>query len=147
MSTFFKTIIGPIIIALIVIGAQFIIQPLMQQRITAQIELWLQKKQVYIKTIELIDKRFDSMKFKDSEPKRNPPTTDEINNVYRQLLFFCDNGEILTDFHKFMDFSIEGYCTPANGGNFIKLFREDLGKSKLSIVDGKIPYFREHSRK
>ena len=146
MSTFFQNVIGPIIVALIVIGAQFIIQPLMKQKITAQTELWLQKKQVYIETIELIDKRFDSMKFKDSEPIATPPTTDEINNVYRQLLFFCDNGEILTDFHNFMDFSVEGYCSPANRGNFIKLLREDLGKSKLSIVDEKIPYFREHSR-
>lgn len=68
MSKFFENLTGSIIVALIVIGAQFIIQPLMQQRITAQTELWLQKKQVYIETIELIDKRFDSMKFNDSEP-------------------------------------------------------------------------------
>ncbi len=147
MSTFFQTVIGPIIVALIVIVAQLIIQPLMQRKITAQTELWLQKKQVYIETIELIDKRFDSMKLEDSVHIGKPPITDEINNVYRQLLFFCDNDEILIDFHKFMDLSIEGYCTPANRGNFMKLLREDLGKSKLSIVDEKIPYFREYSRK
>jgi len=147
MSAFFKTVTGPIIVLLFAIIAQLIIQPLMQQKITAQTELWLQKIQVYIKTIELIDKMFDSMKLEDSEPIGNRPTTDKMNNVYRQLLFFCDNDEILMDFHKFMDLSIEGYCTPANRGNFIKLLREDLGKSKLSIVDEKIPYFREYSRK
>jgi hypothetical protein len=147
MSPFFKTVISPIIVAVVVIAAQFVIQPLMQRNIIAQTELWLQKKQVYIETIELIDKRFDSMEFKNSKPMRNLPTTDEINNVYRQLLFFCDNSEILTDFRNFMDLSVEGYCSPANRGKFIKLLREDLGKSKLSIADEEIPYFREHSRK
>ena len=147
MSIFFKDLIGPIILAIIVIVAQFFIQPLMQQKITAKTELWLQKKEVYIKTIELIDKRFDSMKFQDSEPIGNPPTNDETNKVYRQLLFFCDNEKILTDFLKFMDKAIEGYCCPANRGNFMKLLREDLGKSKLSIAGEEIPYFREHSSK
>ena len=141
MRTVFKYLVAPIILSIIVIGAQFFIQPRMEKRITAQTELWLQKKQAYIETIKLIDKKFDSLQFKDSAPTRSRPTDKETNDAYTQLLFFCDNEEIIIEFQKFMDVS-KDYCSPANRGSFIKLLREDLGKSKLSIVDEEVPYFR-----
>ena len=147
MPSFFQNISGSIIVALVVIVAQFFIQPAMQRKVTSQSELWLHKKDVYIKTIELVDKRFDSMEFKDAKPINEPPTSKEINSIYRQLLVFCDDDKILTDFEKIMNISVEGYCSPANRGKFIKLLRKDLGKSKLSIIDDKMPYFREHAKK
>ena len=112
-----------------------------------QHELWLHKKQVYIKAIELVDKRFDSMIFGNSEPIAKEPTTKEINDVFRDLLMVCDNEKIIISFSKFMDISVEGYCCPINRGAFIKLLRKDLGKSTLTIEDDKIPYFRTHSNK
>lgn len=147
MMEIFKYLIAPLVAALIMLTAQFFIQPLIQEKIKAQEELWLHKKQIYIKAIELIDKRFDSMKLRDSKPIQDSPTNEEMNTVYRELLMVCDKEEILIDFQKFMDFSIDGYCSPANRGKFIKLLREDLGKSKLLIDDEKIPYFREYSNK
>ena len=138
--------IAPTVVALIVIIAQFFIQPLMQKNITAQSELWLHKKEIYIKAIAIIDKRFDSMVFGSSQQTAEPPTNKEINEVYRELLLVCDDDEILIRFQKFMDTSVEGYCSPANRGDFINLIRKDLGESKFSIKPEKIPYFREHSK-
>ncbi|MDA2922458.1 hypothetical protein MYX07_04310 [Patescibacteria group bacterium AH-259-L07] len=138
--------IAPAVAALIVIIAQFFIQPLMQKNITARSELWLHKKEIYIKTIAIIDKRFDSMVFKNSRPVADPPTNKEFNEVYRELLLVCDDDEILIRFQKFMDTSVEGYCSPANRGDFINLIRKDLGKSKFSIKPKEIPYFRKRFR-
>jgi len=143
----FKYLCGPIIVGIIMLVAQFFLQPLIQEKIKAQEELWLHKKQVYIKAIELVDKRFDSMIFGNSEPIAKEPTTKEINDVFRDLLMVCDNEKIIISFSKFMDISVEGYCCPINRGAFIKLLRKDLGKSTLTIEDDKIPYFRTHSNK
>lgn len=144
----FKTLIAPLLSAFIVLIAQFFLQPSIQKRIKAQEELWLHKKQIYIKTIELIDNKFDSMNYGDSKPIKEEPETEKINNIFRELLMVCDNQEIITNFQNFMDNSIKDYCSPANRGSYIKLLRSDLGgKSKLSIADEKIPYFRIHSKK
>ena len=148
LKTVFQYLVAPIITAIIIapfmLVAQFWIQPLIQERIKIHEELWLHKKQIYFKAAELIDERFDSMKFNDSEPVREAPIEKEMNDVYRELLLVSDNEEILTSFQKFMDASIEDYCSPANRGKFLKLLRDDLGKSDLSADDEKIPYFREH---
>lgn len=145
MLEILKALIGPLVVALIMLIAQFFLQPIIQEKIKAQEELWLHKKQVCIKTIELIDKRFDSMNFRDSEPIIEAPKPNEINNVFRELLMVCDDEKIIIRFQKFMDTSIEDYCSPATRGAFVKLLRKDLGKSKLSIADDKIPYYRIHS--
>ncbi len=52
--------IAPIIMALITIGAQIKIQPIVQKRIKKEEELWIKKRDLYISTIEMVDKRFDS---------------------------------------------------------------------------------------
>lgn len=138
-------LISPIVVALVVILAQFVIQPLMQKIITAQNELWLHKKKIYVNTIELIDKRFDSLRFVGAEPTGNAPTENEINANYRELLLLTDNQEIVTSFQNFMDTSLNGYASPANRGKFIQLLRIDLGKSRIGIEDDRIPYFRKRN--
>jgi|SRR3989338_363341 len=139
----FESLISPIVVALVVILAQFIIQPLMQKIITAQNELWLHKKKIYINTIELIDKKFDSLKFADKEPTGDVPTENEINATYRELLLLADSQEILTSFQNFMNTSLKDYNSPANRAKFIQLLRVDLGKSRIGLEDDKIPYFRK----
>ncbi len=139
--------IAPAVVGIVVIIAQFFIQPKIQKEITAQSELWLKKEEIYIKTIGLVDKRFDSMFFKDSKPTVEPPTTQEINEVFRQLLLLCDDDEIIIRFQKFMDISIYEYCSPVNRGGFINLLRKDLSKKKFSIKSEEIPYFRIYSKR
>lgn len=107
-------------------------------------ELFLFKKEIYRQTMEIVDKRFDSMSWKGAEPVSEPPTPGEINNIYRQLLLVSDNDEILKRFMKLMSYSENDYCSPANRGEFINLLRIDLGKEKVNIRVDSIPYFRNH---
>ena len=136
--------LAPAMVAIIVIFVQFFIQPEVQKKATIKTELWLEKKRIYVETVKMIDKRFDSMFFDSAEPIVNTPTTQEINKVFRELLLMCDNDEIIIKFQSFMDYSVEDYCSPASRGDFINLIREDLGKDKFSIKPEVIPYFRMH---
>ncbi len=134
--------IAPIIMALITIGAQIKIQPIVQKRIKKEEELWIKKRDLYISTIEMVDKRFDSLSFGDNKPITDPPKNQERNKIYRELLLVSDNEEIPTRFYGFMDDSKQE-CNPVARAEFIALLRQDLGKSKLGIGHDKIPYFRD----
>lgn len=138
-----QVVFGPIVAAIVVLVAQVFVQPIIQKRITTQTELWLHKMKTYIKAIELVDMKFDSLKFSEAEPVGEPPAEKEINGVYRELLLISDNQEIVVSFQKFMSTFSNNYNSPVNRGKFIKLLRTDLGKPKLAIKDELIPYFRK----
>jgi hypothetical protein len=106
-------------------------------------ELFIYKKSVYSEVIRVVDKKFDSMNFHDSKPISSEPTTQEMNEVYRQLLLVTDNEEIPSLFMKFLDNkTCNTYCSPARRGEFLKLLRDDLGKSVLKMRVDSIPYYR-----
>lgn len=109
-------------------------------------ELFIYKKNIYTEVIRVVDKRFDSMNFGDVKQISEEPSTKEMNEAYRQLLLVTDNDEILKRFMKFMDNSINDYCSPANRGDFINLLRIDLGKGEIKIGIDSIPYFRNYKK-
>jgi len=139
----FEHLVAPAVVGLIVIAAQFFLQPLIQERIASRSELWIQKRALYATALELVDKQFGSLTFGGQSPINRQPTTDELNAVYRQLFLYADDKEIITMFRKFMDASIENYNSPYNRGRFLIRLRQDLGKSATSLSADTIPYFRQ----
>jgi hypothetical protein len=135
-------LVGPVVVGVVVVLAQYIIQPKIQKASTAESELWRAKRDVYMKVITVLDRRFDSMNYKGAAPVTEGPVPSEINEIFRELLIMCDNDEIPARFTKFMNVAVEGYCSPANRGEFINMLRLDLGKRSFSITPGEIPYFR-----
>ena len=139
----FTHLVSPTVVGLIVVIAQFFIQPLMQERVTSKSELWLQKRELYVRTMSLIDNKYDSLIFGNIKPISIAPTSQEMNEVYRELLLVSDDENVITEFGNFMDNSRTDYNSPYKRGEFIIRLRKDLGESIVSLKPDAIPYFRQ----
>lgn len=95
------------------------------------------KKQVYQESINLINRGFANLKWKNklipnSEMlKRNAgtkyPSEIEVNNCFAKLCIYSENDEIVTMFRKFFDKKNFPKIPTLTMGNYINLVRADLG--------------------
>ena len=138
---FLQYFLAPLITALIIFIAQFFLLPKLEKNKTAQVELWKEKKDVFIQSIELIDRRYQCLSFggkKGDGSVFNEP--EKVNKIYTKLLILSENPSIPKKFWRFFDNLVSKY-TPAERGEFILLLQKELGQ-KNNTKPENIPYFK-----
>ncbi len=140
MNIFIQYFLAPITTGVIIFIAQFFLLPKLERNKVAQVELWREKKDVFIKSVELIDEKYQSLDFgKGHKTTFSKPM--EVNKIYTRLLILSENQKIPDKFWKFFDNSVLKY-TPAERGEFILLLQKELGL-KSDTRPNEIPYIFE----
>lgn len=143
----FQHLIAPVIVGVVVICGQFVVQPSIQERVASRTDLSMQKRELYIDALALVDKKYDSLSWPNASAPGAAPTDAEINKIYRELLLVADDAAIIRMFREFMDTSSDdGYHSAANRGEFLLLMRSDLNQPSTNLAPGEIPYFRRQSQ-
>jgi len=93
--------VAPIVVGLVVLVGQFFIQPFIAQRQEILTAGWQAKRNCYIQAVNLVNQKFASMKWDGPDAanveykKSNPPTSEELNKCYTELILFSENKEII----------------------------------------------------
>lgn len=141
-SKFVAPIITALVIGLILSVSQIYIAGNVEKRITTQRELVMDKKEVFINAIQLIDRNFDSSNLTGVVghiPTKDKPSTKEINDVYTRLLLVSDDMKIPKKFSEF--FFIGKYNSMTDRGEFILLIRKELYNLETNEDPNLIPFF------
>ena len=140
MTIFLQYFLAPIITGAIIFIAQFFLLPRLEKNKTAQVELWREKKDAFIKSVELIDEKYQSLDFGKGS-KSIFSKSPEVNKIYIRLLILSENKDIPNRFWKFFDNS-KSQFTPIERGEYILLLAKELG-SKNDTQPDEIPYIYE----
>ena len=137
---------APLITGFVFIAIQFFTSPLIEKKKTIESDIWIQKKETIIKAAELVNDKFQSLRF-----NANDTSTiifdnyKEVNSVYFRLLILCDNEKIAKRFWHFFDNSNNSF-SPVDRGEFISLLKKELtGKEMETRVDS-IPILKSPNK-
>lgn len=131
--------IAPIVTAT-VIARQYFLLPKLEREKTKEVELWKNKKDTFIKAINLIDEKYETLNFGDGMSSVFNKEQ-EVNKIYTELLLFSKDAEIPEMFWKFFD-SKTAILSAQDRGKFISILRKDLGHGEVDPT--KIPVFHHH---
>jgi len=133
--------VAPVIVGLLIFILQFFLQPSLEKKKTIEKELWLEKKEAFIKSIQLVDQKFETLKFNENDTLNIEfKNFEEVNTTYVKLLLLSENQDIPKEFWKFFDNRIKEF-SPAQRGEYILLLKDELGSSTNTKPE-EIPYFK-----
>lgn len=134
--------LAPLITALILFILQFFYGPILEKKKTIASDIWLQKKETIIRASELVNEKYQTLKFNSSDTSIGVFTNfKDVNNTYFRLLLLCKNEEIAAIFWHFFDNSTTSF-TPVQRGEFISLLKKELIGIDLKTPTNKIPILK-----
>lgn len=105
IGLWFVHLIEPIVVGIVVLSGQFLIQPLIAEKQQSRTERWNEKRRTLLNAMELIRRQFQSrqMSTKAGETTppselEEPPSAEQINNIYSQLLLVVKNRQTIRNF-------------------------------------------------
>jgi len=134
-----KYILGPIIVGLIVLGGQFLIQPLIAEKSLARQELWRSKFNAYVEAIEIVNQKFLSLSWNVSDTSAHytlgqSPSDEKVNDAYARLALLADDPHVPHAYLAcFGVYPSQKPVTIDHRTNFIALCRKDLGTTSLDL--------------
>lgn len=108
---------------------------MLQNSKTKSLELWINKKNVFVKSILLLQRCWDSSDFKMLEGQKphikinNLPTALEVNEVLAQLYVLSADEKIPNEFKSVLTME----ASPASISKYILLVREELADLSIDI--------------
>ena len=131
-KTILQFFISPLAVAILMLFAQYFLQPLIQKKITSSNELWLNKKEILVKSIDIAYRYWDSEKFDDIRGNHitiSKPSSSELNQILSGLYLSVDNQDVITKFTALFSENI----SPGLIGDYIKSVRKELNQKELTI--------------
>jgi hypothetical protein len=135
--------LAPVITALVILSVQFFVQPILETKKVANVELWKDKKNTFLEAVNLVDEKYQTLQFDQSN--KNDIATKftniaEVNRIYVKLLILSKDQTIPEKFWHFFDDTVKGF-SPAERGEFILLLQKELGQKNKTPPE-KIPVFK-----
>lgn len=150
-SGWVQYLLSPVIVGCIMLLGQSWLQPIIAEKTRAKTERWEAKREVFINTIALVDKEFGATSFtigidvpKVKVKLSSPPSANEKNRCYRELLLYTKGREIIYAFIG---------CLGAREGQemiwhkekirMIQLMRRELGFDEINLREVDVRFFME----
>ena len=144
MDIFLQYFLAPILTGLIVFLAQFFLLPKLEETKTLKKELWIEKKNTFIKALELVNEKYETLGFGKKQPSEFTKLS-EANRIYGNLVILSQNREIPESFWKLFDNSRKE-LQAIERGNFIVLLQKALGQESHTEAE-KMPIFIDQKEK
>lgn len=139
-------IVTAIVTAFVTLLGQYCIQPKIAEKVQTKVEGWNQRRDIFFRATELVIQTFLSkqMTSETGQPTthsklRLPPSAEEINRVYYELVFVAKNKETIQMFLNLIpEVSKKERITLGDLTNFIHAAQEELGFTGVHLDNDQV---------
>jgi hypothetical protein len=149
-SSVFQYFLAPLIVGVAILAGQSAVQPIVAESTRAKTERWTAKRDTYVRAVELVNRKFDHLEWHgpDAAPNRDqlhtapPPTSEEVNRVYAEILLYATHEGVLSSFLRCFGFGQPGNLVLQRDRiAMISEMRKDLGCSELTVSPENVKLF------
>ncbi len=139
--------IAPSVVALLVLGVQFLVLPRLEREKTRVVELFKHRKDVFVQAIRLVDQQINAQHLMKLNPTMfkghvplNAANTNDVNRIYSDLLLLAENSDVPQAFSEFFASTIGGDILVKRGA-FILRLRKELYATSVDLQPEKVPFY------